>query len=93
MFVLESEQLPSEPYVCVECGSVFRKVKHYTERHGLDSPPYEHYSGCPVCGGAYVPVKYCDCCNREITNDYIKTDDGHYYCDDCYSVRNVADDL
>lgn len=93
MSVLESVLSLSKPHVCVECGMVFDEAKRFTETHGFDTPPYEHYTGCPFCGGAYIPVKYCDCCRREIINDYVRTDDGHIYCEDCYSVRNIADDL
>lgn len=40
-------------YICLECGTEFDKPKRFTETHGLDTPPYETYTGCPVCGGAY----------------------------------------
>lgn len=78
-------------YVCLECGCVFQSPKHYTEKHGLDTPPYEHYTGCPGCGSAYVPAIFCDCCGDAITGDYAKTKDGNCYCEECYTVLDVAD--
>lgn len=41
-------------YTCLDCGKTFDDPKRWEERHGLDSPPYEDFSGCPYCGGAYV---------------------------------------
>ena len=40
-------------YICNDCGSTFSVAKMFVERHGLDGPPYEHFSGCPYCGGAF----------------------------------------
>lgn len=79
-------------FVCVECGYVFQYPERFVEKHGLDTPPYEQFTGCPKCGGAYVKSKPCDCCGEVITNDYVKTEDGCYYCDDCYTLRNVSED-
>lgn len=84
----------SNPYfVCVECGCVFQEPKHYIETHGLDTPPYEHFTVCPHCGGAFVEAHCCDCCGEFITADYVVVQDGKRYCEECYSVRNIEDDL
>lgn len=84
----------SNPYfVCVECGCVFQEPKHYIETHGLDTPPYEHFTVCPHCGGAFVEAHRCDCCGEFITADYVVVQDGKRYCEECYSVRNIEDDL
>lgn len=79
------------PYVCLDCGLMFKEPKHYVERHGLDTPPYEHYSGCPSCGGAYAHTFSCDCCGNPITGEYIKVKDGRVYCEECYTVMDIAD--
>lgn len=78
-------------YVCLECGCVFQNPKEYTERHGLDTPPYEHFSGCPSCGSAYVPAIFCDNCGEAIRGDYVKVKNGEVFCDECYTVRDVWD--
>ena len=63
------------------------------ETHGLDTPPYEHFTVCPHCGGAFVEAHRCDCCGEFITADYIMVQDGKCYCEECYSIRNIEDDL
>lgn len=83
----------SELYVCVECGCVFDKPKCYVERHGLDTPPYEQFSVCPNCGGTYVRAKQCSYCGDEITGEYVKIADGNVYCENCFSLRDISDDL
>lgn len=40
---------------------MFQEPKHYIETHGLDTPPYEHFTVCPHCGGAFVEAHRCDC--------------------------------
>ena len=46
---------------CCECGNLFEEGEQdvWEERHGLDSPPYEKWSGCPVCKGDYEEVHQC----------------------------------
>ena len=63
------------------------------ETHGLDTPPYEHFTVCPHCGGAFVEAHRCDCCGEFITADYVVVQDGRRYCEECYSIRNIEDDL
>ena len=45
-------------YTCLDCGKTFDDPKRWEERHGLDSPPYEDFSGCPYCGGAYPVLSF-----------------------------------
>ena len=49
---------------CCECGNLFEEGEQavWEERHGLDSPPYETMSGCPVCKGDYEEVHQCKEC-------------------------------
>ena len=59
-------------YTCLDCGKTFDDPKRWEERHGLDSPPYEDFSGCPYCGGAYTRTILCDACGEPIVGDYVK---------------------
>lgn len=51
-------------YRCCECGNLFEEGEQavWEETHGLDSPPYETRSGCPVCKGDYEEVHQCKEC-------------------------------
>ena len=79
-------------WICLDCNSLFQDPKHYVEMHNLDTPPYEEYDGCPYCGGAYARAHKCDCCGSWIVGDYIKTDDGKRYCDNCYISIELGGD-
>ena len=80
-------------FVCIECGRTFEEPIYWEERHGLDSPPYEQYSGCPHCQGSYVEAYECDCCNKWITTEtYIKTEDNKRYCENCFCILNLGDE-
>ena len=58
-------------YRCCECGNLFEDGEQavWEERHGLDSPPYETWSGCPVCKGDYEEVHQCNSCGDWHTED------------------------
>ena len=71
-------------YACLECQHVFEEPMRWTERHGLEHGPFEEFSGCPMCGGGYVKTYKCDVCDNYILDDYIKTDDGMRYCENCF---------
>ena len=66
---------------CCECGNLFEEGEQATleERHGLDSPPYEKWSGCPVCKGGYEEVYQCEECGDWHTEDELY--DG--WCEKC----------
>ena len=68
---------------------MFQEPKHYIETHGLDTPPYERFTVCPHCGGAFVEAHRCDCCGEFITADYVVVQDGKRYCEECYSTLVV----
>lgn len=72
---------------------MFSTPRNYIETHNLDIPPYEHFTGCPKCGNAYVRARVCEVCNKEILGEYVLTDDGKNYCDNCYLIRDISDDL
>ena len=58
-------------YRCCACGNLFEEGEQavWEETHGLDYPPYEKWSGCPVCNGDYDEVKQCDHCDEWHTED------------------------
>ncbi len=68
-------------YRCAECGNLFEEGEQATweERHGLDSPPYEKWSGCPVCKGDYEEVYRCEECGDWHSEDELY--DG--WCEKC----------
>lgn len=79
-------------YICVECNRLFEEPKRYVETHGLDTPPYEEWYGCPFCSGSYTYAYRCHCCDDFITGDYIKTDDDLRYCENCYQKMDIGDE-
>ena len=68
-------------YRCRECGNLFEEGEQavWEETHGLDSPPYEKFSGCPICKGDYEQVYQCKKCGDWHTEDELY--DG--LCDKC----------
>ena len=80
-------------HICLDCETTFFTPRQFTETHGLDSPPYETYWGCPKCGGAYVDARECDRCGQYILDDYIQFDDGTVICDKCYEAKNAREEL
>ena len=82
----------SEMFVCLDCGKVFENADHYVETHGLDTPPYEEWDGCPSCGGAYTEAHECDECGCWITGEYIKTASSQRICENCYNTMELGDE-
>lgn len=58
-------------YRCENCGHLFEEGEQavWEERHGLDTPPYEKCSGCPICGGTYEKVHQCAGCGDWHSDD------------------------
>lgn len=80
-------------FVCTECQEVFEEPIYWEERHGLDSPPYERFSGCPHCKGSYTEAHRCACCGDWITTEtYVKTEDDKRYCEDCIYIEHLGDE-
>ena len=48
------------------------------------------YPICPYCGSDEIISEYntCDCCGEVCDENYIETEDGRYYCENCYTVKN-----
>lgn len=75
-------------YKCRDCGSVFdlNEAKEIIERHGLDTPPYEHISVCPNCESEdFDEMVSCSKCGAEALID--ETIEG--LCPEC--VENIVD--
>lgn len=79
-------------FICLDCGKFFDDPVHYTEQHNLECPPYEEYDGCPYCAGAFAYARRCDCCDKWIEGDYIKTDNGKRFCDHCFCNMSLGDE-
>jgi hypothetical protein len=71
-------------FICLDCGATFEEPKHFVEKHGLDTPPYEHFSGCPVCGGAYDEAVECDRCGELVPADTVVKFEGGLLCEACW---------
>ena len=54
-------------FKCLECGHIFDECEVYwwEETHGLDTPPYEKFSGCPICKSVYEETTPCKICGSE----------------------------
>ena len=68
-------------YKCENCGHLFEEGEQavWEERHGLDTPPYEKFSGCPICKSGYEEVHQCKECGDWHTEDELH--DG--WCEKC----------
>jgi hypothetical protein len=78
-------------YLCLECEKLFEEPQKYEDSHGLDSPPYETWYGCPNCAGGYVETMPCDVCGSYITGKYAVIDDSQFVCEECYSIKDIED--
>ena len=79
-------------YICLECGSTFEELAHWEEHHGLDTPPYEHWSGSPCCFSGYTEAHKCDCCDKWIDGSYIKLESGERICENCYTAYDLGEE-
>ena len=68
-------------YRCENCGHLFEDGEQavWEERHGLDTPPYEKWDGCPICKDGYEEVHQCEECDEWHTEDELY--DG--WCEKC----------
>ena len=79
-------------FVCYDCGKMFDEPKIWTNTHGLDTPPYESYDGCPSCGGAFTETYKCGCCNKWIVGSYIKLMSEERICEECYITYELGEE-
>lgn len=80
-------------YICRDCGETFDEPKHYTERHGLETGPYEELTCCPFCGGSYEKAVACECCGRLIPESEACIADNPDGVGDLSVCSDCADDL
>ena len=68
-------------YKCLDCGHIFEEGEQavWYETHGFDLPPYEKWSGCPLCKGAYEETVKCAVCRSEHLEDELNGG----VCDEC----------
>ena len=74
-------------YKCLSCGHIFEEGEQarWEEAHGLDTPPYEQWSGCPLCKGAYEETERCAICGGE----FLRSELAGCVCDEClYEYKN-----
>lgn len=84
--------MPEYKYVCLDCNYQFDEPRSYTETHGLDTPPYEHMSCCPVCGGSYDEAVECADCGDLIPECEAKQlSNGSMLCEACYEAARAAE--
>lgn len=80
-------------YICSGCGHILDEedLINYTERGEFWGSEFtETVKVCPICKG-YVneTTLKCSCCDAYISEDYISTDDGHNYCNNCYRKETI----
>ena len=68
-------------YKCCDCGHIFEDGEEavWYDTHGLERPPYEKMSGCPICKGAYEETVQCDVCG----SDHLENELSGGVCDEC----------
>lgn len=79
-------------FICVDCGHVFDEPRWYKgdrlEHFGTTCR--EEWSGCPICGGSYVPTTCCDMCGETILDDYYRIG-RHIVCEECCRKCKLED--
>ena len=78
-------------FICLDCGSVFDEPEYFYDFHGMETPPYEIYKGCPGCGGAYTDAITCSICGEYILDEYADVVDGQNICENCYTRRTIGE--
>lgn len=67
-------------YYCKDCGYEFDNPLTTTEKHGLDAPPFEELSSCPLCHSFNFYERtpsHCRCCGAKL-----KAHSESNYCSD-----------
>jgi len=76
-------------YWCCSCETEFSEPQVYTERHGLDTMPFEQFDCCPKCKSADIEELYeCKLCGESYPLQDM-SDDDELVCKDCSS--NIRD--
>ena len=79
-------------YKCMECGNIFDRgeEKHYTESHGEQFAPAEHWDGCQLCAGAFEETVRCDDCGAEHLPDELYAGK---WCESCLMEKATKEAL
>ena len=90
-------------YRCENCDNLFEDGEQavWEERHGLDTPPYEKWSGCPICKGGYDEVRQCKECDHWYSEDELHNglcgecvekivEEFRYSPEKCYKISNES---
>lgn len=78
-------------YYCLNCGFLFIKPKHYIEKHGLETPPYEEWYGCPSCSGNFIEALKCDGCGNYITTEEFCVIGDDKFCEHCFQIKKIGE--
>lgn len=67
-FVINTVKRGIFMYRCHECKNEFSTPETATETHGLQFPPYETYSLCPICKSTDIEeiTYFCKCCGARL---------------------------
>ena len=71
-------------YTCLECGCEFKNPIKLTEKHNLNTPPFESIYVCPTCKStdfAESKVYHCRCCGAKLSRE--KTE----YCSESCKIK------
>lgn len=76
-------------YRCLDCGHIFEEGEQavWEERHGLETPPYEKLSGCPLCKSDYEEIYQCQKCDNWHTKDELYEG----WCEECLCEQITYD--
>lgn len=66
-------------YECHRCEKRFEEPDFVTEKHGLDTPPYEKVAVCPYCHGYFEEMYQCEICGEWFTDGELTSG----VCDEC----------
>jgi hypothetical protein len=81
-------------FVSIDCGKMFPEPARWKEDRGeyFGFPTSEEFVGCPYCYGPHMEAHRCDCCDEWIVDDYIKTEDGKRYCNNCITHMELGEE-
>lgn len=81
-------------YICTDCGTTFDEPKEITEKHGLETPPYEKLLVCPEClGSDYDTAVVCAGCNKEMSSVGCYYLNNKHYCNKCFLTLEIPTHL
>lgn len=76
-----------DKYICLNCNYTFDEPYELHTRHGFRYGPAEHLFCCPVCGGDYAELTYCELCGAAIPLSESYEYDGMTVCSMCAAIE------